>query len=341
MGAKIFNLFQKLCSFSGLGSNTEEYDETSSLLPKDAVRHQKEEDAQLSNGFQYYTHNCGDGLNSSVITPAVPQNDWRPLTTYLPDPLVPFIKCVMFIFNFFFFTLGFSILCIGFWGLLDKQSLMGEKIGNLGTDPMLIFLLVGLTVCVLSASGCVGFIRENMCLLRFFFVGITILMFAQCLIAMVVLCFHDQIKESVKRTMLVSVSRYQDDSDLKFILDEIQLGMECCGVQSYQDWSVNMYFNCSSPGVNSCGVPYSCCIDPLQNGTVPNSQCGFGALEMSEVMAGSLIYLGGCVPQLALWLQRKMWDIFAAFLLVTVTELICVLCAQRVMSELKVIKSLY
>ena len=35
---------------------------------------------------------------------------------------------------------------------------------------------------------------------------------------------------------------------------------ECCGGFGFQDWENNVYFNCNSPGVNACGVPYSCCI---------------------------------------------------------------------------------
>lgn len=105
--------------------------------------------------------------------------------------------------------------------------------------------------------------------------------------------------------------------------------------------SSHRYFNCSSPGVQSCGVPYSCCLDPLQNGTVPNSQCGFGALGMSEAMASSLIFLGGCVPQIVLWINRRIWDIVAFYLLVPAMELVCMVCAQRVMREIEVVKSLY
>ncbi|KAG8564854.1 hypothetical protein GDO81_012604, partial [Engystomops pustulosus] len=293
---------------------------------------------QESDNFQYFTHNGAEADGSPIsVTP----KDWPPPFLHHPDPLVPYIKYLMFFFNSILFTLGFGLLCIGFWGLAYKQSLISEKIGNLGTDPMLIFVLVGLVVCVLALSGCLGFIRENICLLRLFFAGISTLLVAQCVFALVVLCFQEQIQDSVKRTMMVAMSRYQDDSDLKFILDEIQLGMECCGVQSYQDWSINLYFNCSSPGVNSCGVPYSCCMDPLQNGTVPNSQCGFGALGMSEAMASTFIYLGGCIPQIVIWINRRIWDIAAGYFLVMAIELVCIVCAQRVMREIKVVKSLY
>ncbi|XP_073537098.1 tetraspanin-10 [Phyllobates terribilis] len=330
-GTKMFRLLQKL------RRNPAQHEEARNLLSKDAQKWNRKY-GQESNDFQYYTHSNAEVDNSPF---SIVPKDWPPPRGHHPDPFLPFIKYFMFFLNFIFFTLGFGLLCIGFWGLADKQSLMGEQINNLGTDPMLVFVLVGLVVCVLSFSGCVGFIRENICLLKLFFAGITTLLIAQCLVSLVVLCFHKQIEDSMKKTMMVAVNRYQDDSDLKFILDEIQLGMECCGAQSYQDWTSNLYFNCSSPGVNSCGVPYSCCIDPLQNGTVPNSQCGFGALSMSEASAASLIYLGGCIPQLVLWINRRIWDIAAAYIMVAATELVCIVCAQRVMSEVRIIKSIY
>ncbi|XP_069809305.1 tetraspanin-10 [Dendropsophus ebraccatus] len=329
----MYRLLQNLCR-----RNPEDPGESRRLLPQGADK-RNVNNGQESDDFLYYTHSRGAEAGCSPAT-AIPVKHWPP-QGFHPDPLVPFIKYLMFFFNFLFFTLGFALLCFGFWGLADKQSLIGDKIGNLGTDPMLAFILVALVVCVLSFSGCVGFIRENICLLKLFLAGMVMLLVAQCMVALVVLCFREQIQDSVKTTMMVAISRYQDDSDLKFILDEMQLGMECCGVQSYEDWAINLYFNCSSPGVNSCGVPYSCCIDPLQNGTVPNSQCGFGALGMGEAMASSLIYLGGCVPQLVLWISSRFWDIAAVYLLVCAIELVCMVCAQRVMREIEVVKSLY
>ncbi|CAJ0923351.1 unnamed protein product [Ranitomeya imitator] len=290
----------------------------------------------------------------------VPEN-WPPPRGHHADPFLSFIKYLMFFFNFIFFILGFGLLCIGFWGLVDKQSLIGEQINNLGTDPMLVFVLVGLVICVLSLSGCVGFIRENICLLKFFFAGITTLLVVQCVVALVVVCFHKQIEDSLKTTMMVAVNRYQDDSDLKFILDEIQLGMECCGVQSYHDWTSNlMAFNLpelsaslsNGSELNSISTAVLLVSTPVvslilavsthfRTVLCPIPSVEFGALGMSEATAASLIYLGGCIPQLVLWINRRIWDIAAAYLMVAATELVCIVCAQRVMSEIRIVKSIY
>lgn len=36
---------------------------------------------------------------------------------------------------------------------------------------------------------------------------------------------------------------------------------QCCGVDSYLDWSQNVYFQCSdtNPSLEACAVPFSCC----------------------------------------------------------------------------------
>ncbi|KAM4663082.1 tetraspanin-10 [Discoglossus pictus] len=326
MGGKCITFFQKLSLF--FKKRSDEPDESSRLLPKG-------EDCQED---AYDALQCHIQSNKTGIDDfQAPAPEAYP--PYHPDVLITFIKYLMFFFNFVFSVLGLAILGIGFWGLLDKQSLMSDQISHLGTDPMLSFVLVGLVVSVLSISGCVGFLRENAFLLKLFSVGISTIMFIQLVSAIIILSFRKQIGDTVQSSLMVAVTRYQDDSDLRFIMDELQLGMECCGVQSYQDWDSSLYFNCSSPGILACGVPYSCCIDPLENGTVPNSQCGFGALQMAKTMAGSLIYLGGCVPQLALWLQSRSGDITAGFLFVITAEVICVLCARRVLGEIELIKS--
>jgi hypothetical protein len=44
-------------------------------------------------------------------------------------------------------------------------------------------------------------------------------------------------------------------------MDALQREFKCCGIESYRDWSSNIYFNCSkTKSAFSCMVPSSCCV---------------------------------------------------------------------------------
>lgn len=92
------------------------------------------------------------------------------------------------------------------------------------------------------------------------------------------------------------------------------------------------YFNCSSPGVQACSVPASCCLNPLENGTILNSQCGFGTLGMEEFAVQSTIYLGGCVPQLSRWLNSHAGTIGFCALVMIVIEVSSLFLAIKLLA---------
>uniref|UniRef100_A0A671T9F7 Tetraspanin 10 n=1 Tax=Sinocyclocheilus anshuiensis TaxID=1608454 RepID=A0A671T9F7_9TELE len=119
--------------------------------------------------------------------------------------------------NLLFSVLGLVTLVVGLWGLINKESFAQEKISGIGTDPMLLFCFLGLVLALLSLMGCVGALRENMCLLH----------------------LQGQIAEYLRSGMLAAMVRYQDDLDLRFITDEIQTGLQCCGADTYRDWEIN------------------------------------------------------------------------------------------------------
>uniref|UniRef100_A0A8C6VFC7 Tetraspanin n=1 Tax=Naja naja TaxID=35670 RepID=A0A8C6VFC7_NAJNA len=108
--------------------------------------------------------------------------------------------------------------------------------------------------------------------------------------------------------------------------------LQCCGVKSYLDWKANLYFKCTSPGVQACGVPASCCLNPLENGTILNSQCGFGTLGMEEFAVQSTIYLGGCVPQLNRWLNSHAGTIGFFVVVLVVIEVGSLFLASKLLA---------
>ena len=132
------------------------------------------------------------------------------------------------------------VLCLGLWGLITKESFAQERIGSIGTDPMLVFVALGSLLSALCLSGCVGALRENGCLLRYFSAAVLALIAAQVLAAIVAFSLQGEVEGYMRSGLLTAMARYQDDLDLRFIVDEIQTGLECCGADDYRDWEVNM-----------------------------------------------------------------------------------------------------
>ncbi|XP_053424058.1 tetraspanin-10 [Nycticebus coucang] len=216
------------------------------------------------------------------------------------------IKYLTFLSNFLFSLLGLLVLAIGLWGLAVKGSLGSDWGGPLPVDPMLGLALGGLVVSSVSLAGCLGALCENTCLLCCFSGSTLAILVLETVAGALMVALWGPLQDSLEHILHMAITHYQDDLDLSFLMDQVQLGLQCCGAVSYQDWQQNLYFNCSSPGVQACSLPASCCIDPREDGASVNYQCGFGALRLGADAAGRVVYLEGCGPPLRRWLRRQL-----------------------------------
>nr|XP_030143180.3 tetraspanin-10 [Taeniopygia guttata] len=258
------------------------------------------------------------------------------------DPPKPFSHCVRylaFLWNLLFLLLGLLTLAVGVWGLLTKSPVPGGQRGvSLGSDPMLLLVLAGLGASTVSLAGCLGALRASPCLLRFFLGAVLAFGGLQLLGGLLLLLLWRQLRGALRDLLLLCLLRYQEDPDLQFLVDEVQQSLRCCGLESYRDWESNPYFNCSAPGVQACGVPASCCRAPLQDGAVPNAQCGFGALALGEAAAGALLHSGGCGAALAAWLRGQAGAIAAGATTLVLLEAVGALMALRVLGEVTAVR---
>lgn len=200
-------------------------------LKAGSTKNNAEELALVTTDFQAGT-NSGQEHNSPT--------DARIHPCYGYSFMDYFLKYFLIMCNLLFTVLGLLILALGVWGLISKESFAQEKISSIGTDPMLVVLSVGFLLTALCLSGCVGALRENRCLLKLFSATVLVLIAAQVIVAIVAHTLQDQIEGNLRSGMLVAMARYQDDLDLRFITDEIQSNLQCCGVDNYRDWEINM-----------------------------------------------------------------------------------------------------
>ncbi|CAD7668390.1 unnamed protein product [Nyctereutes procyonoides] len=215
------------------------------------------------------------------------------------------LKYLTFLFNFVFSLLGLLALAVGLWGLAVKGPL-GSGGAALPRDPMLGLALGGLAVGAVSLAGCLGALCENACLLHCFSGGLLAFLLLEAVLGALLVALWGPLQDGLEYTLRAAIAHYQDDPDLHFLIDQVQRGLQCCGASSYQDWTRNLHFNCSSPGAQACSLPASCCIRPREDGAAVSDPCGLGALGLDEEAAQRVVHLQGCGPPLRGWLRRSV-----------------------------------
>uniref|UniRef100_A0A671G4R4 Tetraspanin n=1 Tax=Rhinolophus ferrumequinum TaxID=59479 RepID=A0A671G4R4_RHIFE len=78
-------------------------------------------------------------------------------------------KYLLFSYNIVFWLAGVAFLGAGLWAWSEKGVLSDlTKVTRLhGIDPVVLVLMVGVVMFTLGFAGCVGALRENICLLKF------------------------------------------------------------------------------------------------------------------------------------------------------------------------------
>ncbi|KAG9490630.1 tetraspanin-17 isoform X2 [Dendropsophus ebraccatus] len=252
------------------------------------------------------------------------------------------VKYFLFGFNIVFWLLGAAFLAIGLWAWAEKGVLSNiSSITDLGGfDPVWLFMVTGAVMFVLGFAGCIGALRENTSLLKFFSVFLGLIFFLELTAGILAFVFKDWIKDQLNFFINNNVKAYRDDIDLQNLIDFAQEYWSCCGAHGPNDWNLNIYFNCtdSNPSRERCGVPFSCCVkDPAED--VPNTQCGYDVRLKLELEQQSYIYTKGCVGQFEKWLQDNLIVVAGVFVAVALLQIFGICLAQNLVSDIKAVKA--
>lgn len=180
----------------------------------------------------------------------------------------PVVKYVLFFFNFLCWLLGGVLIGVGIWAYLEKQKYYNKEIESVYDvifDLAIIFLVLGAVIFILGYAGCIGALRENIYLLKFYYFAMLLIFLVLLVGAVLAFVFRDKFRQRftslLKDNLIIT---YQDDPDKQSTIDWLQEQLGCCGVNTYRDWNKNQYYNCSSegkynPSPLACSVPHSCC----------------------------------------------------------------------------------
>ncbi|EFA09920.2 tetraspanin-33 isoform X1 [Tribolium castaneum] len=259
------------------------------------------------------------------------------------------VKYLIFVLNFIFWLFGGLLIGIGLYAFVDKWQLTGwvklENVYDVILNVSLVMVLMGGVIFIVSFAGCVGALRENTCLLKFYSLCLLIFFLLEMGIAIMGFVFPHTMQSILEENFTDKIIHtYRDDPDLQNFIDFAQQEFRCCGLSSegYMDWSKNEYFNCSSPSVEHCGVPFSCCINAtdISSGLV-NIMCGYGVQTLSVAEASKKVWTSGCIEIVRSWAERNLYTIAGIALGIALSQLFVIYLAKTLEGQIDLQKSSY
>ncbi|XP_041985270.1 tetraspanin-33-like isoform X2 [Aricia agestis] len=257
------------------------------------------------------------------------------------------VKYMIFILNFIFWLLGGLLIAVGLYAFIDKWQATGliklDTVYDIMLNISLLIALLGGVVFIVSFAGCIGALRENTCLLKFYSLCLLVLFLVEMGSAVCGFVFprllHGLVEQSFTERV---VHAYRDDPDLQNFIDFAQSDFQCCGLTSdgYMDWSKNEYFNCSSPSVERCGVPFSCCVNAtdISSGLV-NIMCGYGVQNYPVAEASKRVWTSGCIEIVRSWAERNLYTIASVALGVALSQLFVIYLAKTLEGQIELQKA--
>lgn len=253
-------------------------------------------------------------------------------------------KYLMFSYNVIFWLVGVAFISAGLWAWSEKGVLqdLSQVTWLHGFDPVWLVLVVGGVTFILGFAGCVGALRENICLLKFFSGVIGLIFFLELTAVILVVAFQGQVKKWINYFFLANIRAYRDDIDLQNLIDSLQMMNHCCGAQGPTDWDLNVYFSCNGThrSREKCGVPFSCCqADPAD--LVVNTQCGYDVRKEDSSRWDSHIYMKGCMAALEDWLTGNLYTVAIVFVIISLLQMVGIYLARTLISDIEKVKFSY
>ncbi|XP_010211324.1 PREDICTED: tetraspanin-33 [Tinamus guttatus] len=128
----------------------------------------------------------------------------------------PLVKYVLFFCNMLFW-----VSARGAHGGHGDPLVRPEEAApaRIGCDPAVLLVAVGVLIFLVTFCGCVGSLRENICLLQTFSVCLTAVFLLQLAAGVLGFVFSDKARGKVSGIIDGAIAHYRDDLDLQNLID--------------------------------------------------------------------------------------------------------------------------
>lgn len=189
------------------------------------------------------------------------------------------IKYVIFLFNFIVFLVSCALIGMGAYIQAQMKQYL-DFLGETYLNTAVILIIIGGVMLLISFFGCCGACTENPCMVYTYSALMGLILLSTIGVAITIYIFKDDVQQVVTDGMKQGMKNYDKPSfeGVTEAWNIVQSEFECCGSESYKDWS----------GVDYGQVPDFCCITNTED-------CAKGTIDMPESQAKEKIYTNGCL----------------------------------------------
>ncbi|XP_039457494.1 tetraspanin-6-like isoform X1 [Oreochromis aureus] len=174
-----------------------------------------------------------------------------------------------------------SLLLLGF-SLFSHGHLHQQEEAEREIAAIHIMYVIAVVIILLTIFGAIGVWKEKQWALIVYAVGMILSSLVMLVLNIQGLASQSQVREELKKQYLNLLPLVNSTEVLDDIQTEVCKTLQCCGLESYQDWKFNIPNSCLC--ANKSTNP---CVAAPRNSSLFNSQKGDGPI---------MIYEKGCLP---------------------------------------------
>ncbi|XP_068433569.1 CD151 antigen-like [Clinocottus analis] len=170
------------------------------------------------------------------------------------------LKYLLFIFNFFFWLAGVSVMAVGVWTLVEKSDYISLLSSKTYAASAYILVLAGVIVMVTGVLGCCATFKEQKRLLLGYFVLLLCIFILEILAGILAYIYYQQLNEELRQNLSDTMTRKYKQNSHEHVtnaVDKLQQEFKCCGSNSSSDWADSVWIR--SKDAAGRVVPDSCC----------------------------------------------------------------------------------
>jgi len=167
------------------------------------------------------------------------------------------LKFGLYIYNLSSLLSGLAVLAISLWIVIDRDQNL-SAFSNTYTVLAWVGLGLGSFILVTTIIGCCGISRESHLLMYSYAVLCGILILVEVAGGVTSYVYRQTVHQELVVSLNSSiVQEYGNVNSTTAAIDSLQIGLQCCGAASFEDWSRSEWIQSDARGHNK--VPDSCC----------------------------------------------------------------------------------